>query len=515
MRASKTLSVLAVTAAVLSWARAASAATINVTPADTFAKIESAQPGDEVVIAPGTYKYRVYLTQQAPAGNPIVIRAADPANPPVWDLSGLMVDSAPGSYAAKDRGRGCWQLSGATNIHISGLVIKGCHTADASSAGMRYYSASTGITLKDVVFRNNDNGLTGGTEDSELTAEYCEFDGNGNLAASASSPTHNIYIYGGTFTLRYSYAHDPLQGQNFHIRAKLSTVEYSWFARPKSYAGDLMTDDDFASGAPQAMTLRGNLIDQGAPENSGQIIALYNDAGLSGVSYTMTVVNNTFVVTQPSGYAVHLSNADGTRMSVTMSNNVIAGGKPYLIEDTSKGSVSGTNNWLATGTAPGSLVASVFGASPFKAAASRDFTLAAGSNAIGAASQAVSGLPDKEYFQNETISRAYRLRATVKDVGAFESTTTGAGIGPYGAPPVPTPGSSGASGASGSSGSSSGGASSSSGASGSASGSAPGDGSSSSGGCGCTTSPAPSTALAWLAGLGLLVAHRARRRGKR
>jgi hypothetical protein len=102
MRASKTLSVLAVTAAVLSWARAASAATINVTPADTFAKIESAQPGDEVVIAPGTYKYRVYLTQQAPAGNPIVIRAADPANPPVWDLTGVMVNTAPGSYTAGD-----------------------------------------------------------------------------------------------------------------------------------------------------------------------------------------------------------------------------------------------------------------------------------------------------------------------------------------------------------------------------------------------------------------------------
>jgi MYXO-CTERM domain-containing protein len=285
-----------------------------------------------------------------------------------------------------------------------------------------------------------------------------------------------------------------------------------------------MTDDDFAAGAPQAMTLRGNLIDQGTPANTGQIIALYNDAGLGGLSYTMTLINNTFVVTQPNGYAVHLSNADGTQMSVTMSNNVISGGKPYVIEDTTKGTVSGTNNWLPTGTAPGPLVASVFGASPFKAAASRDFTLAAGATAIGAASQAVSGLPDKEYFQNETITRAYRLRATAKDVGAFESTTTGAGIGPYGAPPVPTPGSSGTSGSasggtSGASGTSgtSGGASSSSGASGSASGgAAPGDGSSSGGGgCGCTTSPAPSTTLAWLAGLGLLTAHRARRRGKR
>jgi hypothetical protein len=50
-------------------------ATINVTPSDSYARIESARPGDEVVIAPGTYRFRVYLTQAAPANAPIVIRA--------------------------------------------------------------------------------------------------------------------------------------------------------------------------------------------------------------------------------------------------------------------------------------------------------------------------------------------------------------------------------------------------------------------------------------------------------
>jgi len=43
----------------------------------------------------------------------------------------------------------------------------------------------------------------------------------------------------------------------------------------------------------------------------------------------------------------------------------------------------------------------------------------------------VSGLPDKEYFQNETVTRQYRIRETSMDIGAFESTTTGPGIGPY------------------------------------------------------------------------------------
>jgi hypothetical protein len=257
------------------------------------------------------------------------------------------------------------------------------------------------------------------------------------LSASSSSPTHNIYIYGGTFTLRYSYAHDPIQGQNFHIRAKQSTIEYNWFARPKSYSGDLMTDDDFTNGGQQTMLLRGNLIDQGSPNNHGQIIALYNDAApFANLRLALTLINNTLLVTQPQGFAVHLSNADGTEMRVEMDNNLISGGKPYLIEDAAHGTVVGTSNWLPTGANPGSLTATAFGANPFKDPAARDFTLAAGSNAIGAAAGRLSDAPSREYFQNESVTRMYRTRASSKDIGAFESTTAGGGTGPYAAAPI-------------------------------------------------------------------------------
>ena len=50
--------------------RSALATVINVSPADGntgYTKIEGANPGDEVILAPGTYPFRVYLTQTAPA----------------------------------------------------------------------------------------------------------------------------------------------------------------------------------------------------------------------------------------------------------------------------------------------------------------------------------------------------------------------------------------------------------------------------------------------------------------
>jgi MYXO-CTERM domain-containing protein len=415
-------------------AATASAATISVAPSDSYQKIESAKAGDEVVIAPGTYQFRVHLTAKGTADQPIVIRALDPAQPPVWDLADTLVEDAPGSYTAGDRGRGCWQISGGQYYDISGIVLTNCHNASHNAAGIRYYNGARGIRLRDCVFRDNDNGLTGGTQDSEIVVEYCEFGGNGNPAASA--PTHNLYIYGGTFTLRYSYVHDPIQGQNFHIRAANSVIEYNWFARAKSYEGDLMSDDDLSgtSAVRQVMLLRGNVFLQAAqPNNNSQVIAVYNDGEVDGLSFSLRLVNNTFVGNGGRAALVHLSNADGTTMWAELVNNIVAGTSVVtLVEDDAQGHVSGNNNWIVTGASADGLSASIAGGDPgFANPGAKDFTLAAGSGAIGKAA-AADDLPSAEYYRDEQVARLRRVRATAADLGAFESTTTSAPTGPYG-----------------------------------------------------------------------------------
>ncbi len=419
---------------------------INITPSDNYTKIESAQAGDEVVIAPGTYRFRVYLTGQGTRLNPIKIRAQDPNNKPVWDFSAGLVENAPGSYGAGDRGRGGWQVSGGANYHISGIVFTNCHNASMNAAGIRYYNGTTGLYVSDCVFRANDNGVTGGTQDSDAAFEFCEFDGNGNLAASAA--THNLYIYGGTFALRYSYVHDSVQSQNFHIRAHTAYLEYNWFARAKNYEGDLMTDDDFSGAGPfaQTMMIRGNVFIQSAnPGNHGQVLVLYNDTGLANLNLSMQVIQNTYVGNGIPGNGggaafVHLSNADGTTMSAVVSNNIISGTTlPILIEDGANGTVQGTNNWLKTGVPPTGLTNSIFSAAPgFTNAAALDFTLSAGSACLGAASVLTpASLPTREYFQNQTVTENFRPRLTARDLGAFESTTSGPGFGAYDLTPLP------------------------------------------------------------------------------
>ncbi len=423
----------------------AQAAVINVTTADNYTKIESANPGDEVIIAPGTYAFRVHLTKQATPTNPIVIRALDPANPPVWDFGSTLVENAPGSYTAGDRGRGGWQFSGARNYRLSGIVFRNCRNASRNSAGIRYYNTTTNLYIKDCVFHLNDNGLTGGTQNSEATVEFCEFNANGNTQASA--PTHNLYVYGGYLTMRYCYVHDPVQGQNFHIRCRESTFEYNWFARANSYEGDLMSNDDFSGGGPftQTMTLRGNVIVQKSnPNNNSQIVALYNDGGLANLTLNVRAFYNTFVGNGGNAAFIHVSNADATQANAEISNNIISGtGRPALIDNTNAATVTGVNNWIRTNAVvgtptSGNLTGSIRSASPgFRIVAAQAYTLETNSVCIGAASGTIFGLPGREYFFNEITNRQWRIRAAARDVGAFESTSTGGPFGPNSAGPRP------------------------------------------------------------------------------
>ncbi len=423
--------------------RSALAAVINVSPTDSFTKIEGAQPGDTVIIAPGAYAFRVYLTKVASPTNPITICAQDPANPPVWDFGTTLVENAPGSYGAGDRGRGGWQFSGAKNYNISGIVFRNCRTSSFNSAGIRYYNGTTNLYIKDCLFDHNDDGMTGGSQQSAVTVEYCEFTENGNTNASSGSPTHNLYIYGGFFTMRYCYVHDSAQAENFHIRAVSSTIEYNWFARALNYEGDLMTDDDFSGAGPfsQSMTFRGNVIVQAAaPGNHSQVIALYNDnSSITNLTLSLRALYNTFIGNGGNSAFVHLSNADRTRMNVEESDNIVYGTKtPYLIESNSYATISGVNNWLPTNGVPGNLTGTVQSASPgFRNVAGKDFTLAPGSPCIGAANASVYGLPGREYYLNEATNCLWRIRAAARDLGAFESTTTSQPVGPYDPSPLP------------------------------------------------------------------------------
>lgn len=420
-------------------AKSSFATTYTIAPGrgDSYATIEAAKAGDTVLIAPGTYNFRLWLHQVGTASAPITIKAQDPNNRPVFDYFGQVAQLFSGSYNSGDAYRGCWQVrDGGAYYIIDGIVIKGCNGIDQNSAGIRLVG-SEHLTIRNSLFQNNENGVFGSGYSTLI--EYSEFDHNGN---GVNDQAHNIYIGAGDyFTLRYSYLHDSNGGQNFHSRAWNSTIEYNWFSRAGDYEGDIMTPiiSYLPNGAPQIqyLTLRGNFfLTHSMPGNEYKVIALFNDAVMGNLSMDLTAIWNTFVIQEnfTPGAVIQVRNDGLISANVKFSNNIIASPSTRNFVEISPTpanyTLSGTKNWFVTGSNVGSLINTIFGTVPgFTNAAAKDFTLASSSAIRGIADASVAGQPTKEYYQNEINKMMYRIRTSVNDLGAFESTTVGSGIG--------------------------------------------------------------------------------------
>jgi hypothetical protein len=412
------------------------AATIYVVPTDSdvenYTKIEAAQPGDEVIIAPGTYRFRVYLEGVGTAAQPIVIRAEDPNDRPVWDLEGETTGNWPGSYNAGDAYRAIWQVTG-SYYTISGIVFRnGTDGGSGDSGGLRM-KFSDHLTLHDCLYQGNDNGLQGAGKNTVV--EFCEFDANG--LSGSTDGSHNLYIHGGDITVRYSYIHDAQRSQNMHIRANRAVFEYNWIARSMSYMGDMMPCTMDPCDDAQYMVLRGNVIVRGTPLNDGQVFVMHNDQGDPNKEYYLLMVNNTIIGNGDTAALVHFSNENPTMnvmQSAVINNNVIYNlNRIFRVDNQAQSnwSANGSNNWLSNGTLDtDGLQGSVTGTDPgFTNQSTGDYVPSAGSPLIGAANDALADLPDREYVRD----LQWRVRDSVFDIGAFESTSTGdAGSGDAG-----------------------------------------------------------------------------------
>ena len=103
-------------------------ATIHLDPDAGYQPIEAAQAGDEVVLAPGTYRFRLALTVSGTPANPIVIRGEDPSQPPLFDYSGAELMSFPGSNAGSNPERAAWDVVG-SDLEFRSIAFRGAATA--------------------------------------------------------------------------------------------------------------------------------------------------------------------------------------------------------------------------------------------------------------------------------------------------------------------------------------------------------------------------------------------------
>jgi hypothetical protein len=415
------------------------ACNVTVTTSDSYSKIEDATPGQTVCISPGTYHFRVTLAKAGTASAPIVIRALDPASRPVFDYTSTAHDVTgwPGSYSASDAVRSAWRVTGAYYV-IDGIVILGANNSfdnwsvNDNTAGIRYLNSSH-LTIRNCWLYNNDMGVQGGG--SETLIEYAEFDHNG---VPNSDQSHNLYVLGGdNLTLRYSYLHDSVGGQNFHVRARNATLAYNWFENAADYEGDMMTNQtsyDPGANGVQSLLFIGNVVVQNpTPGNEGKLITLYNDGGTPNPTMNLTAVWNTFVFREArrgtDTAPIQFSKATLAGGTIVFSNNIVSasGARSAVITDSGSGTLalSGTNNFFPTGSSVAPLINTKFAVDVlFGNANGNDYTLQATSQAAGYANTTVAPQPAWRFtampIAGALVSDKVSARTTVSNPGALQ-----------------------------------------------------------------------------------------------
>lgn len=159
----------------------------------------AAQNGDLVLIDAGTYLNDVCLWS---ASN-LTVRGVGPGRSYIKATNGT-------NYGDK----GNWVISG-QNFTAENIEFSGGFSSSTNGAGMRF-DISGDITIRNCFFHDNHNGILGGC--GNLLVENSIFEHNGY----GDGQSHNMYVWGNTFTLRNSSRGNGAQfanpgGYDYHL----------------------------------------------------------------------------------------------------------------------------------------------------------------------------------------------------------------------------------------------------------------------------------------------------------
>jgi len=452
-------------AVALLWTLDAGAATLSVGPGKTYAKpcaaFAAAADGDTIEIdSAGSYDGDVC----AIARSNLTIKGVG---------AGRAKIDAAGQNA---QGKGTWVVQGA-NTTIENIELSGAAVPDQNGAGIR--AEGSGITIRNCLFRNNENGiLTNPMPDGEVHVEHSEFDANGQGdGCNGPGCAHNLYInHVKRLVFEYNYSHGVLHSHTLKSRAKENVVRYNLFSTAD---GSGSYEIDFPNGGLSFVI--GNVIIQGANSENPNVIGYRLEGpNADNPSDELFVVNNTFINEKSSGTFVNVD--AGVTTPAVIRNNLLQG----TVTLSSQASALAEANCTDPAT--------------FVDAAGFDFHLAAGSPCIDqgvdpgqGAGQSLS--PGFHYVH--PLGSEPRPSHPPFDAGAYE----------FGVPTTTGAGGNGAGGGAGSGG----GATTGTGGNASGAGGGDGDGATDSG-CGCSVAgEASRSAWAGFALLGLVLVARRRR----
>jgi hypothetical protein len=265
-----------------------------------------AQAGDVVRIAAGNYRGDVAI----------------------WSVSNLTLCGVGGRarlYAdgRSAGGKAIWVVAGA-NTTIDSVDFLNARVPDNNGAGIRAEHRSGELRVLNSGFYDNQMGILSAAGPIGITIEGSEFARSDTGTTAALG--HNLYIGRiDRLTVRSSFFHEAVRGHNLKSRAKVSTVENSYFMDGPDGRSSYLTD--FPDGGQ--VTLRGNLLHKGPLADNPTAVAFGAESTSFWPVNTLELSHNTLVMTRSGGYFLR---APAVTQSLRLTANVWAGtGSPSLI----------------------------------------------------------------------------------------------------------------------------------------------------------------------------------------
>ncbi len=328
----------------------------------------TAQPGDQIEVEPGTYyldRPRLLVTSSGTPEAPIIVRGVEEnGSKPVICASRTHVQNGifffpPETHdvilenfelrSAQGDGRGFEQVF---SRNAAGVFLQGSN-----------------ITVRNCHIHGCENGQMA-TEDADfILVENCNIGNNGRLEhrrgdGTPLNPhrTHNFYFSARRQIVRHCYIHNSLDGVDFKSRGHNTIFAFNWVEE------DMYSSMGIASHNQQNTLCLGNVAVkrtyqvQDAPAAQRSLLRIGNGTGVA--CGKVVALNNTFVTCFPHDY--QLFSIDSATTDVVFINNAFAGpGESFMIHSGS-GTITGTNNWIATvaGDLPSSLENKIRGDDP-------------------------------------------------------------------------------------------------------------------------------------------------------
>jgi hypothetical protein len=241
----------------------------------------------------------------------------------LWTQSGLLLRGVNGRPHLDSQGRtaeeqGIWVFRG-NDIVVENIEFSGARARTRNGSGIRFFGRN--LTVRDSYFHDNEDGvLTWEAPDGDILIERSVFAHNG----AGDGLSHNIYIgHIRSFTLRFSYSHDSVQGHEVKSRARINRIEYNRLTDEDD--GDSSYIIDLPEGGVGYVI--GNVLEKGGRSANPNAIAFASerrDVQEGG----LWVVNNSFYNRRIDASFV----ANRSKLPALVLNNVLAGAPAVLLD---------------------------------------------------------------------------------------------------------------------------------------------------------------------------------------